>query len=157
MSGILFPSAKHSAPNQPTRRRISSEQSIEADVAVKLGSQTVIQMPRPVALGIGEHGGRGGVAVAVPAGEQEDRECPALHFLPDDCRDLPSDELRVMLALDFRRAAHDGEWSPTWVSSRPWRASVRRGSSMRLPLNASVKARECAAEMLCGMAILPLV
>ena len=72
-------------------------------------SQIVIQMTGTITFRVGEHGGRGGIAVAIPAGEQEDRECPALHFLPDDRRDLPADELRVMLALDFRRRAHDGE------------------------------------------------
>jgi hypothetical protein len=36
--------------------------------------------------------------------------------------------------------AHDGRTSPTWLSRRPCRASVRRGNSMRFPFSASVKA-----------------
>ena len=60
-----------------------------------MGSQIVIQMPRPVAFGIREHRGGGGVAVPVPTGEQEDRQCLALHLFPQDRGDLPAYEFCV--------------------------------------------------------------
>src|SRR5688500_11352232 len=63
-------------------------------------------MPWPISLRVGEHGNGRGVSVAVPAGEQQDRECPALHFLPQDRGDLPADEFAVVLALDCGRCAH---------------------------------------------------
>ena len=52
-------------------------------------SQIVLQMPRPVALGIGEHGDRGGgLAVTIPAVEQENRQCLALQLFPQDRGDF---------------------------------------------------------------------
>jgi hypothetical protein len=75
-------------------------------VTVKPESQIVIQMSRPVAFGVRKHSGGGGVSVAIPASEQEDRERLTLQLLPHDGDDLPPDELRVMVALDFRRRAH---------------------------------------------------
>ena len=54
-------------------------------------SQIVIQMPGAVSLGVGEDGGGGGVAVAILAGEQEDREGVAVEVLPEDGGDLPTD------------------------------------------------------------------
>jgi hypothetical protein len=71
-------------------------------------SQIVIQMPWAVALGIHEHrggGGGGGISVAVPAGDQEHRQRLTLQLLPQDRGDLTTDELGVMVALDFSRHA----------------------------------------------------
>ena len=64
-------------------------------------------MARCVSFRVGEHGGGGGVSVTVPSGEDEDGQWAAVDFVPLDCRDLPADQFRVVLAFVFGRLAHE--------------------------------------------------
>lgn len=79
----------------------------------------MVQMSGPIPFRIGQHGRRCRVSVSVPTVQDQDWEGTPIDILPRDPDDLPADELRVVVAFNLRRLAHDGECRPTWESSRP--------------------------------------
>ncbi len=97
------------------------------------GSQIVIQMAGAVALRVHEHCGCGDISIAIPAVEDENRQSLSFDFLLLDRSDLSTNKFGVVLALNACRRAHDSECKPTALSSSPWSACVRLGSSARLP------------------------
>ena len=67
----------------------------------------MIQMAGCVSFRVCEHGGGGGVSVAVPSGEDEDGQWVAVDFFPLNRRNLPADQFRGVLPFVFARLAQE--------------------------------------------------
>ena len=72
----------------------------------RVPSEVVLQMPRPVPLGITEHDGVRGLTVPSDSIEDKDRQSLPFQVLPLDSQDRSSHELLVILPLDSRWFAH---------------------------------------------------
>ena len=66
-------------------------------------------MPRTIACRIHEHGYSGGIAIAIPAAEQKDRQRLPLDFLPNDRGNLATHKFVVVGTLNRRGRTHDSE------------------------------------------------